>query len=117
MTSSTSPKTNLPAGLINCLPALDYALLYHQNIISMDDAKAYINMLARNGLMYHFDDGPENAIWGLSKNKHPTKADVNMMRRRQNQIYAIDGWTQNNCPIGYALDCLRKHGMLKRAQQ
>ena len=116
MTLSTRTRTDPPTGLINLLPALDYVLLHHQDVISMDDAKAYIDMLTRNGLMYHFDDGPENVIWDLSKNDHPTEADINMMRHRQDQVYAIDGWTRNDCPIGYALECLRKHGMLEEAK-
>lgn len=102
--------------LINHLSALDYILLHQQDIVSMDDAKAYIDMLARNGLLYHFDDGPESITWNLPQGSKPTNADTNMMRTRQDQVYAIDGWTRNNCPIGYALECLRKRGMLEEAK-
>ncbi|QDP53486.1 MAG: hypothetical protein GOVbin4933_32 [Prokaryotic dsDNA virus sp.] len=102
--------------LTNHISTPDYFLLWHQDIVSMDDAKAYIDMLARNGLMYHFDDGPENVIWSLSENDHPTGADINMMRHRQDQVYAVDGWTWNDCPIGYALECLRRHGILEEAK-
>lgn len=98
-------------GLVNKLPTLDFVLLY-QPIEDLPEAKAYIDMLARNGLMYHFDDGPEEIIWSMPADECPTAEDVIEMRKRQDEVYYY--WTNaDDCPIGYALICLRKHGLLE----
>jgi len=102
--------------LINHLSATDYCLLHAQDITSLDEAKTYIDMLARNGLMYHFDDGPENIIWCLPDNCQPTPADIQAMWQRQHQFTSDDNlepfdWSKDGgCPIGYAMLCLREHG-------
>lgn len=102
----------MPSGLVNKLSTLDFALLY-QPIESVPEAKAYIDMLAKNGLMYHFDDGPEEIIWAMPPEQCPTAEDVIEMRKRQDEVY--HHWASadaGDCPIGYALTCLRKHDMI-----
>lgn len=104
-------------GLINHLGALDYAIL-HQDIQDLDDAKTYIDMLARTGLMYHFDDGPFEIEWALPDNSKPTKDELFILSGRQLQLYVDEqfierDWSKDGgCPIGYALTCLRKHERL-----
>lgn len=99
--------------LINCLSVLDYIQLHHQDITSLEEAKSYIDMLARNGLMYHFDDGPENVLWALPPDWQPSEGDVHAMRVRQDQVYQLKGWSAlGGCPIGYALISLRKYSGL-----
>lgn len=105
------------AGLIDYLPALDYAIL-HQDIQDLDDAKTYIDMLARQGLMYHFDDGPFEIIWALPNGTTPTRDELIIMNGRQMQLYVDEqlverDWSKDGgCPIGYALTCLRKYERL-----
>jgi len=118
MTSPTNV-TKFPdqaLGLVNHLPALDYALL-HQQIDTLAEAKAYIEMLCRNGLMYHFDDGPEDMLWALPVNSTPHHKDVEVMRQRQDELYyAYPGrheprhWPEEDggSPLGYAVICLKR---------
>lgn len=98
-------------GLVKHLPALDYALL-HQQINTLAEAKAYIEMLCRNGLMYHFEDGPEDMLWALPDDCTPRHKDVEVMTERQGELCAnsIDWAKDGSCPIGYALICLKQMG-------
>lgn len=124
MTSSTNivqfPEQAL--GLVKHLPALDYALL-HQQIDTLAEAKAYIEMLCRNGLMYHFEDGPEDMLWALPDDCTPRHKDVEVMLQRQRERYSegatLHGsvpryWPEHDggCPIGYALVYLKQMGDL-----
>lgn len=109
---------NQALGLINHLPAIDYARL-HMPIESLAEAKAYIEMLACNGLMYHFDDGPEDMLWALPDDCTPRHKDVEVMAERQGELYyTYQGrheprhWPEEDggCPIGYAIICLKQTG-------
>ena len=119
--ATTTNETKFPEqalGLVKHLPALDYALL-HQQIDTLADAKAYIEMLCRNGLMYHFEDGPEDMLWALPADSTPRHKDVEVLTERQGELYYTHRgrheprhWPKadGGCPIGYALICLKQTG-------
>ena len=121
MTSATNV-TKFPEqalGLVKHLPALDYALL-HQQIDTLAEAKAYIEMLIRNGLMYHFDDGPEDMLWALLADSTPRHKDVEVMSQRQGELYytyqgrhELRHWPKEDggSPLGYAILYLKRQDM------
>jgi hypothetical protein len=98
--------------LINLLSPADYNRIHHTDITSLAEAKAFIETLASNGLMFHFEDGPEDIIWALPPDRHPTEADTQALRHRADECYkAFIDWSQGGgCPIGYCLICLGNTG-------
>ena len=98
--------------LINLLSPADYNRIHHTDITSLAEAKAFIETLASNGLMFHFEDGPEDIIWALPPDRHPTEADTQALRHRTDECYlpTIDWSAEGDCPIGYCLICLGNTG-------
>jgi len=100
--------------LINHLSAPDYNLLHHTPITDLAEAKAYIKVLVNNSLVYHFEEDPEDILWGLSADRLPTEADKQALNTRTRECYqkSID-WSQDgDCPIGYCLICLEEQGLV-----
>ena len=98
--------------LINLLTAADYNSVHHEPVTDLASAKMFIDILADNGLMFHFKDGPEDVIWALPPERQPTEADTQALRHRADECYkaSID-WSQDGgCPIGYCLICLGNTG-------
>lgn len=95
----------------NLLSAADMAIL-RKPIDSLEEAKAYIEMLGRNNIIYHFDDDPTDIIWNLPKGQGPTKAETRLLAQRTNECYLsfnlkdLDWTNDGGCPIGYCLKVL-----------
>ena len=59
--------------LINLLTPVDYNRIHHTDITNLAEAKAFIETLASNGLMFHFEDGPRGHYLGSAARSAPNR--------------------------------------------
>lgn len=87
-------------------------------IANLDQAKAWIEELAKSGLCFHFEDAPET-VGNMRSGQWVdlfTKDEAATLRARVRELYALD-WSKEvdgegqplECPIGYALVMLDKY--------
>jgi len=84
--------------------------IFRKAITDLPTAKAFVDMLHRNGLMFHFEDDVFDIIWGGEITNGPVPNVVDLMRldKRRNELYQphIDWSHDGDCPIGFALICM-----------
>ena len=68
-------------------------------ILNLAAAQCFILLLAKHGLMHHFDDG---AVDTLQHNGIVTAKEATLIDQRVNELYRFN-WGPYNCPIGFAL--------------
>lgn len=81
--------------------------IFRKAIVDLPTAKAFVDMLHRNDLMFHFEDSLFDIIW--DENKHsPNVVDLLRLDKRRNELYQphIDWSHDGDCPIGFALICM-----------
>lgn len=75
--------------------------MIHRPITTLDEAKAFVQFLQDEGLMFHFEDDVHDIIWGGSS-EAPTHEELVQMDLRRDELYGFE-WGEFECPIGYAL--------------
>ena len=70
-------------------------------ILTIDDAKAFIQMLHDTGTMYHLEDDPHEIEW--FEHEPLTSQQADLMEIRVDELYSFD-WGKHTDPIGYYLD-------------
>lgn len=80
---------------------------YDQPIESLEDAKAFIEELQRNDLMFHFEDSPADVIDHRTGKPTFKPAEAEKLEERLEELYEQD-WESigHECPIGYALQVM-----------
>lgn len=73
--------------------------------MDIKQAKAFIEYLHKNDLMFHFDDC---AVECLYRNGACSLGDAIAIQVEVDEIYAADlDWGEFECPIGYALHLMK----------
>jgi len=69
--------------------------------MNIQKAKAFIQSLADNGCLWHFDDDPVDCLSRVA-----TKSLAAHYGEMINKIYAANlDWGKYGCPIGYSIKC------------
>lgn len=74
-------------------------------ITNIKKAEAYIDMLVKNELLYHFDEGAANIEW--NPDYEPDDIDLKILIKREDQIHYMDWATHNKDPMEYALGMVK----------
>jgi len=70
-------------------------------VVDSSTAKLFIKRLQANKLIFHFDDGAVECLYG---NGVVTREQADTIDRRVDEIYALElDWGEFGCPIGYCL--------------
>lgn len=69
-------------------------------IASIEDAKAFIEQLNADGLMWHFDDCAVDCLH--ETNPLVPREEAELLNEQRDTLYDFD-WAEFECPIGYAL--------------
>ena len=101
--AQTSNVHRLPSKtLVGLLPSKDYARLTG-GIKNLEGAKAFIEVLVRNNLLFPFEDSVYDVDW--REGVKPTRRELHLLNARMSAVYGADfDWDEDEgCPIGYAL--------------
>jgi hypothetical protein len=71
-------------------------------IRDFEEAKAFVQALIDEDLMWHFDDDPTDCLSGVVSHD-----DAVLLGVQRDRLYDFD-WGQHECPIGYALYVMKK---------
>ena len=76
-------------------------------ITTIDEAKAFIESLHADGMMFHFEDSPSEIISGTTGAELFTPEQCEQVSARVAELYSMDWSTVGHeCPIGYALEVM-----------
>lgn len=79
--------------------------LIHRPIATLDEAKAFVQFLQDEGLMFHFEDDVHDVLW--AEGNAPTYPELCAIDQRRNELYELD-WGGHECPIGFALTLMQQ---------
>jgi hypothetical protein len=74
-------------------------------ITDLPSAMAWVDGLTRAGLMFHFEDSPDQIEHAGSAEPFFTPEEWPVLEDRVATMYALD-WPEHGCPIGYALEVM-----------
>lgn len=85
---------------------------YTKPITTLAEARAFIEVLHRNGDLFHFEDDVRDIMWRADKSAE----EIDAIDARRNELYSLD-WPEDDggCPIGYALQVMKRAGEGVRA--
>lgn len=71
--------------------------------VTLNEAKAFINQLQDDGLLYHFEDTAKDCLEDKT-----SYGRICRIQRAMDEIYCADlDWGEHECPIGYAINLIK----------